>query len=935
MSSSGNKLYPPILNDTLPAFYEENGTAIITVPFSINRAVSVSDIGQFRLKIKTVQNNVLLTVLEVKNLTDISSMLSKGVAKFSWFKTDDSFAKIAIGQYLKVQMAFTDTSGTIVGYFSNVSVIKYTAKPTVHIINAESSQPNSTELYKTNYIGAYEPLYDTSERPYSYCFNLYNKNREIVESSGWLLHNTSITYLIQESLSLNSTIDTYSFSTSLIPQEQYYIEYTVRTINNLEISSPLYSCMDLPVEQSNLEVALNGENNFDNAYIKLNFISISSHALSGPLPNPTSFLIQRSDYYHNYQNWETIQKLYFESYEQLFEWVFKDFTIEQGLCYKYCFRIYNGEGIATARSLANNGNYILADFEDMFLYDGKKQLRIRYNPKITSFKTTQLEQKIETIGSQFPFIFKNGIVKYKEFPISGLLSYSVDIEELFANQEQELNVIKLEEIFREGTPNWYGSGYYTLKDGKYIPDYQAVKESLPSGVSNSQFDSLNIQAERIFKLKALDWLNNGEVKLFKSPTEGNYLVKLMNISMTPEDKLSRLLHTITAQAYEVAEYNIANLQISNILSISDFEIDKLYSKTLNIYNQVISKVDNTTSLNTSILINNGNRIVNNLIIEPAESTSDYGFYLRIGGDDVSKRTYIQKSRVLNLSMANAILPDLYFNAYDNLELINMLVGDSDHAFTTSSKYNSKININGISKTLKQAIHELIGDLTITYSYYTTESLTGSLGNIENIYIENIIETWNGPWSQNFTIAGDIKLEDSGTKREVINFLMLNFYKKPIIDLTYQTLSDESAAYYNSEFISTPASSWDELAIYRISNPSTMRLTLDTAVNTNKIYYTKTTSENLVYFTPVKSPKTANLDSYYESTENTVYRIGSGSHDIINLNTTITLKLEDGTSVSMVKPPFILQTSNMYQQISIGNGIYLQAAYQQRVIKYTD
>jgi hypothetical protein len=33
----------------------------------------------------------------------------------------------------------------------------------------------------------------------------------------------------------------------------------------------------------------------------------------------------------------------------------------------------------------------------------------------------------------------------------------------------------------------------------------------------------------------MDWLNNGEVKYFKSPTEGSYLVRLMNVSLTPND----------------------------------------------------------------------------------------------------------------------------------------------------------------------------------------------------------------------------------------------------------------------------------------------------------------------------------------------------------------------------------------------------------------
>jgi hypothetical protein len=37
-----------------------------------------------------------------------------------------------------------------------------------------------------------------------------------------------------------------------------------------------------------------------------------------------------------------------------------------------------------------------------------------------------LESKVNTLGSKYPFIFKNGYVDYKEFPISGLLSLVSD-----------------------------------------------------------------------------------------------------------------------------------------------------------------------------------------------------------------------------------------------------------------------------------------------------------------------------------------------------------------------------------------------------------------------------------------------------------------------------------------------------------------------------
>jgi len=49
------KLYPPIIESILPACYSTNkGMVKITIPFSMNRSVTASQVGGFELKIKTV-----------------------------------------------------------------------------------------------------------------------------------------------------------------------------------------------------------------------------------------------------------------------------------------------------------------------------------------------------------------------------------------------------------------------------------------------------------------------------------------------------------------------------------------------------------------------------------------------------------------------------------------------------------------------------------------------------------------------------------------------------------------------------------------------------------------------------------------------------------------------------------------------------------------
>ena len=70
---------------------------------------------------------------------------------------------------------------------------------------------------------------------------------------------------------------------------------------------------------------------------------------------------------------------------------------------------------------------------------------------------------------------------------------------------------------------------------------------------STQLVGYNYKAEREFKLEVLDWLNNGKPKLFRSPGEGNYIVRLMNVSLTPNQQLGRMIYDFTCTAYEVQD----------------------------------------------------------------------------------------------------------------------------------------------------------------------------------------------------------------------------------------------------------------------------------------------------------------------------------------------------------------------------------------------
>ena len=65
-------LASPIIEGTLPAFYLENGTATIAVPFSRSRAVSDYDVNGYSLKIKNLQGSeYLLTLSHIMQILHI------------------------------------------------------------------------------------------------------------------------------------------------------------------------------------------------------------------------------------------------------------------------------------------------------------------------------------------------------------------------------------------------------------------------------------------------------------------------------------------------------------------------------------------------------------------------------------------------------------------------------------------------------------------------------------------------------------------------------------------------------------------------------------------------------------------------------------------------------------------------------------------------
>lgn len=516
-----SKLYPPSIEGKLPACAGD----VLVVPFTMNRAVSVNEVGGMSAIIKTISTGAVLGVL--------SGAFSPGqnTGKYSAnFDLSQLKTSLNMGQYYKVQIAYKHIRDGSIGYYSSVGVFKKTTTPSVTIPQLDNNMYSGYD-----YTGLYSQQNgDTTEKAYSYCFELYDAENNLIDTSGIQIHDSS-----KDNINTSESQDTWKSNIELQKDIPYQVVYKVTTMNGLEVASRPYMVINQDSIDIDLNIQLNSKLLHENGSIKLSIVSktVGSSLISG------NFILVRSSSINNFTSWDEVYRFDYlnvalsdtDSIE-----IWEDYTVQQGEEYLYALQAYNSKGLYSNRMNSVDGK-IKVDFEDIFICDADRQLKVRFNPKVSSFKNNVVESKIDTIGSKYPFIFKNGYVHYKEFQISGLISMLCDENETFYKQPITTN----ETGTRVSTPSYL----------------------FPSNKLSTDLTAENIYNERQFKLEVLEWLNNGKPKIFRSATEGNYIVRIMNVSLTPNDTLGRMLHSFQCTAYEIADWNFNNLNQLNLINI--------------------------------------------------------------------------------------------------------------------------------------------------------------------------------------------------------------------------------------------------------------------------------------------------------------------------------------------------------------------------------
>ena len=520
-----HNLYPGTIDTAMPGFLAEDEKVDIYFDFSPYNDPDDVKQGYVQVSVRYQNNNL--------NAED----LEKG--EFSPF------------QYYKVQFRLTDiaasnktSSQSIDNWLSansttidKTNLDESTEWSTICLIrslttmNLEVEQLIDSETLQsvfgldkiTGYIGFTEAEDGTMSTEYlrSVQIKLYDKNNTLIKDSGEILCNN-----YQAPNRFNYAVD-YNFQKG--NSNPYKLEITCVT-DTLYIETYTYNFYIIEEDaEISFNPSLETSSDEETGFIKLKVSYTNSDT------NATTLKIYRTCARDNYAEKKEIYNGPLTGGSAATTITFVDSSVESGILYKYSVRATNNTGskISAETEIEKPIGVVL---NHIFLKEGRQQLKIKFNPQVSSMKTNYMESKTDTLGAQFPFIKRNGAVKYKTFPISGLISYFMDDENLFSSREYE-----------------YGVNLHDYNEFNYNNGITAITD---------------YSYERLFRDRVGDFLENGNVKLFRSPTEGNILIRLMDVNFSPNTNNGRMIWTFSATAYEIAESTFDNMKEYGIIPMS-------------------------------------------------------------------------------------------------------------------------------------------------------------------------------------------------------------------------------------------------------------------------------------------------------------------------------------------------------------------------------
>lgn len=566
-------LFPPIIQAYLPAIAIKNEEPFITIPYNTSEYNTLSDIKSIQISITRQSNydslfdkNKYRRGIYVINNTSLTSedntlTISKDILNMSqlsyneYYKVQLRFSKIPcpvnaepgqaclIGEQLSLYL-LDESNLTQFSEWSTVCLIRFIAPPVITIdstaglIYPSQDQPtlHSSNLtiygnYKKENINAPDNPFPseidngTIDKEYlsSYQIKLLTieDSPEVIFDSGSINVNkenpNEFYYEIPYFFNNNDTLTLqFTYVTANL--------YTETLSNNISVSYDSSSW----VNQSYVEEVTS----IDNVIGKVN-ISFMPQDEEVPVPAGSVLTVRRGNDQDGFKIWDTIWSKTLQSPLDTTLSV-DDFTVESGVLYKYEI---------TFTDPSTNDNYTIVEgpvmtiFDHAFLTGEGTQLCVKFNPNIGSYKINVGDNITNTLGSQYPFTQRNGDMYYRTFSLSGTIAYEMDVQHQFYTRT---------EMYGEWI-DVYGSYFVN----HYI---------------NQQNDKIT---QRKFREKVMEYLYNDIPKLFRSTPEGNILVTITDVNLTPNQQVGRLVYDFSCTATEIGEASIENCKLYKIQDFGD------------------------------------------------------------------------------------------------------------------------------------------------------------------------------------------------------------------------------------------------------------------------------------------------------------------------------------------------------------------------------
>lgn len=261
-------------------------------------------------------------------------------------------------------------------------------------------------------------------------------------------------------------------------------------------------------------------------------ISFEPKTQGGSIPANSQLIIRRASDEDNFTIWDTIWTKNIKTATTA-TISFDDFTIESGTLYKYEINYISPN--STTYFIVEGP--VLSVFDYAFLTGEGTQLSVKFNDNVGSFKRNVSDNIVTTIGSKYPFITRNSNMDYRTFSLSGTIAYEMDVQNQFSSR----------------------SAIY----GDWIDVYGSY-------FVNHYYNQRNDRVtQRKFRELVMNYLYDDIPKLFRSTSEGNILVRITDVNLTPNNQIGRMIYDFSCTATEIGEANLENYKLYKIQDFGD------------------------------------------------------------------------------------------------------------------------------------------------------------------------------------------------------------------------------------------------------------------------------------------------------------------------------------------------------------------------------